>query len=271
MSKEREDLIKAWRGFYPKIRPYILRGDELILQGTKKGASIFNSYPSFEEYRQQEDYNDSQNTKLNLGLLPVPYSGDLENAKIYVLMINPGLGDLDYVAEKRFVDYREALHQSRRQSNQLLKSRYPMMFLDPRFSWTGGGQYWIKKLRHFIIQQRESQNCSMADAMSHLSKRICCIEYLPYHSVKFKNGKLLHSLKSTRLIWEFVHKDIVPRAKRGEVGIIVRGQQYWQIPEDRKKREEKRNVVVMKGAHAIGAHMGIETEAGKLFARFLSN
>jgi hypothetical protein len=269
MSKEREDLIKAWRGFSPKSRPYILSGDELILQGTKKGEPIFNSYYSFEEYRKHGDYNDPQNTKLNLGLLPVPYSGDLENAKIYVLMINPGLGDLDYVAEEKFVDYRAALDQSRRQSNQLLKSRYPMIFLDPQFSWTGGGQYWIKKLRNFISLQREAQNCSMADAMSHLSKRICCIEYLPYHSVKFKNGRFLHTLKSTCLIRGFILKDIVPRAKRGEVGIIVRGQQYWQIPEDRLTGKEKENVVFMKGPHAIGAHLGIKTEAGKLIARFL--
>lgn len=102
MSKEREDLIKVGRGFYPKIRPYILRGDELILQGTKKGASIFNSYPSFKGYWQQEDYNDSQNTKLNLVLLPVQYSGDLENARFFpfkrVLLFDPTLATFAPIA-----------------------------------------------------------------------------------------------------------------------------------------------------------------------------
>ena len=137
-----------------------------------------------------------------------------------------------------------------------------MMFLDPQFSWTGGGQYWIKKLRNFISQLREDQNYSMADAMSHLSKRICCIEYLPYHSVKFKHNKLFHSIKSTHLIREFILKDIVPRANRGEVGIIVRGQGLWQIPQGD-------NVIILKVAHAIGTHLGIKTDAGKLIARFL--
>jgi hypothetical protein len=261
MSQERENLVEAWRAFSPK-RPYIMQGDEAILDGSKKTGPIFSAHDSFEGYTGGDNYQDLASTKLHLGLLPVPYSGDLEKAKIFILMINPGLGDLDYIAEGRIRDYREALDQTRSQDRRILDSQFPMMFLNPQFSWTGGGKYWIQRLRSFITQQKEAQKCSMADAMSHLSRRICCIEYLPYHSAKFKKGKFLHSLKSTRLITEFVHNDIVPRAQRGDVGIIVRGQQYWQIPEGE-------NVVILKGPHARGSHLGIETEAGKLVARYL--
>ena len=249
MSQARQNLVEAWRAFSPK-RPYILQGDESILVGSKKTGPIFSAHDSFEDYTGGDDYWDLASTKLHLGLLPVPYSGDLEKAKIFILMINPGLGDLDYVAEGRIPDYREALDQTRSQDQRILESQFPMMFLNPQFSWTGGGKYWIQRLRTFITQQKEAQKCSMADALSHLSRRICCIEYLPYHSAKFNLSKKLQiSLKSTQLITEFVHNDIIPRAQQGDVGIIVRGKQYWQIPEGE-------NVVILKGPHARRPHLG---------------
>src|ERR1700722_2438920 len=60
-----------------------------------------------------------------IGLQPLPWNGPLRNARVYVLLLNPGLDDRDYEYEQRR-EFREALRQN-------LLGRGPYLYLINRF------------------------------------------------------------------------------------------------------------------------------------------
>jgi hypothetical protein len=233
MSKAHRELVDAWRKIPLKKRPFLLSGDECLKK--ERNRPLIAIHSSFQDYSHCSDCNDRNSTLLHTGLIPLPYLGDLKKAKIYILLNNPGIGDLDYIAEDRFPELRRELINSMRQK---LDKDYPMMYLNPVFSWHGGGQYWITRLKEFISLIMSKDGVSFHKAMSILSRQICCLEYLPYHSARFGLGKKFQgSLKSTQLVKNFVHEDLVPRASKGEIGIIVaRGKSRWEVEESKKIR-----------------------------------
>ncbi len=259
MSKAHKDLVDAWRKLPSEKGPYLLRGDKLLLNLSNKKGPLVSTHTSFKEYSLGGDYNNRNSTIIHTGLLPVPYLGDLKRAKIYILLNNPGLGDLDYIAEDRFPELRRSIIRSLRQE---LDPDYPMIYLNPAFSWHGGGQYWISRFKQYISLIMSKENVAFHEAMSVLSKQICCLEYLPYHSARFGlKESVLETLHSTRLVKKYTEKDLLPRAARGEIGIIVaRGKSRWGIenPSD--------NVVFLKG---ISTHFGPKTKQGQLIKHFL--
>jgi len=257
MSKAHRELVDAWRKVPLKKRPFLLPGDECLKK--EKNRPLIATHSSFQDYSHGSDYNDRNSTLLHTGLIPLPYLGDLKNAKIYILLNNPGIGDLDYIAEDRFPELRRALTRSLRQE---LDPEYPMMYLNPAFSWHGGGQYWISRFKEYISLIMSKGGVTFHKAMSILSQQICCLEYLPYHSARFGLGKpFQENLKSTQLVKAFVKKDLVPRAENGEIGIIVaRGKSRWEVEESDK------NVVILKG---MATHFGPDTEQGQLISKHL--
>ncbi len=86
--------------------------------------------------------------RLNLNLLPVPYSGDLRTAEIVVLLLNPGFTLADYWGEFEIPKLRQRLVATLQQSTA--KSEFPFMWLDPEFCWHGGFIWWEKKLRDVV-------------------------------------------------------------------------------------------------------------------------
>ncbi|RKE04172.1 hypothetical protein [Marinifilum flexuosum] len=105
-------------------------------------------------------------------LLPDPYIGNLK-ANVLFLALNPGLSAEDYQTHAdeqfRFL-YKQNLTQ--------VKSDYPFYYLHPELNCPGS-KWWRSKLRWFL---------EVIDDKS-LSKRICCLQYMPYHSVQFKQPK----------------------------------------------------------------------------------
>ena len=85
---------KAADQWNPGSAPYML-GDDV---GWLKSDDIV-TYHSWDEARQAPDFygpDRKKDKRLHLGLLPVPFMGDLLNASIYVLMTNPGVTRDDY-------------------------------------------------------------------------------------------------------------------------------------------------------------------------------
>jgi hypothetical protein len=96
------DLLTAWKNWLPTEVPYVLRQDEDILKHWTGNIS-----QTWTEAYQAPDFGAPGDTRLHLGLLPHPYCGDLVNASIYVLMLNPGLGFQDYYGEYDVPAYRK--------------------------------------------------------------------------------------------------------------------------------------------------------------------
>src|SRR3989344_8418965 len=224
-------LVEFWKSISADS-PYVHPDDfQAIEQRLKK-------YVSYEKYIKAYGNSQVTDTDLHAGLLPVPYVGDIHNAKIYILMLNPGFSHDDYIAEKN-QDFKKALRK-----NILQKNSYPFFYLDPRFLWTGGGRYWERRFREYAkkLVSQSKKPISYGEALKIISEKVVCLELSPYHSRKNGLGKnILENMKSTKKIVEFAQNYVLEKARAGQAGIIVaRGNPYWQL-------QKGKNVVVYRG------------------------
>jgi len=186
-----EKLIHFWRTNVDlKSGNYIAKDDQPFL---KK----YNLIPphSFAEFVRSDFYGKKKSSEVHSGLLPRPYGGDIENATIYFLMGNPGVGSWDYFDEEN-EDYRKESIQNLHQED-LKKTDYPFLPLNPLYSWTGAGRYWNRKLSPLIEDVIGKRGGNYRNAASFISKKFCVFELFPYHSksfgIKNKDLKILPS------------------------------------------------------------------------------
>ena len=120
--------------------------DADILESPSRKPSVAK-YRSWRKAIRVPDFCKSDDNRLHLGLIPVPFMGDMLNASIYVLMLNPGLGPGDYF-EYKVPGLRRALLANLRQKR--IPGVTPFVFLDLRFAWHDGFGYWNQELKGVI-------------------------------------------------------------------------------------------------------------------------
>jgi hypothetical protein len=142
--------------------PYALAADLAVL--AQAGAYTV-TLKSYEEYLETalENPND---TRLHLGLLPQPWFGDLTSATVFVLMLNPGLNPGDYYAEYRVPSFRAALISNLRSEPN---RGYPLLFLDPEFSWHPGARYFRTRLHWLALALARQRGTSYREALAVVS------------------------------------------------------------------------------------------------------
>ncbi len=224
------DYISNWTNLETDAAPILYPGDEELRNS--------NDAISIEEWDEYQSYlvdTTARDTELHTALIPMPYVGNLRTADIYVLMLNPGLSPLDYFAETRVQQYREALVGNLKQrTNRFL-------FLEHDYAWTGGYQYWHGVFRPLITKIAELPGEEYESVRAQLSARLALLQYVPYHSKSFKNSALIRRLASPKASYDYVHKYVLPKARRGEAIVFVpRASKYWQI-------EPENHVVLAQG------------------------
>jgi len=123
---------------------------------------------NWQEAFRAPDFCAPGDNKLHLSLLPQPFIGDVKNASIYILELNPGLGPSDYYGESEVPEYHDALLANLQQD--FSKSDLPFLFLDPKFAWHGGFDWWHGKLAKVIeelqslIPPNKTNTCKFAEA-----------------------------------------------------------------------------------------------------------
>lgn len=252
-SNAMHSLINAWAGM-PKASPYMLPSDADALQSFTKSTVYHDSFTSY----CSDPLFGLDDARLHLGLVPVPYLGNLAEADIFLLMLNPGLSPGDYFAEDHFPEYRDLLFQ------QLSQMAHPgFLFLDPKFAWHPGGQYWLARFRDLAISLIGPAG-SFRDALRLLSEHVACLELVPYHSPRFGlSDRLIEKLASVQLIQRFVQEDLSPRAIAGEILIIVTRQvARWSLT-------PSQHVILYGNAHARGGHISSGSSGGAAIRRFL--
>lgn len=249
------ELVEAWRSVEGRA-PYILPGDQSVL-AAKEGLTVLHN--SFAEYCADPRFG-LDDTRLHTGLVPIPYMGSLAHAKIFLLMLNPGLHPVDYFSEERFSDYRNRLIDN---LHQRKVSSFP--FLDPELCWHSGGQYWLGKFHDLALSLSASAG-SFTAALDVLARNVACLELVPYHSPRFGiRDALIGQLASVKLIQRFVREDLRPRALRGEILLIVTRQTArWGL-------EPSANVVLYNNSQAHGGHISSATPGGGAILRFLNS
>lgn len=234
-----------------EVPPYLFPGDESLADGSTE------PHRSFDEFIASEDLGLTSSGKLHLGLLPLPYVGNLERSSVFILMVNPGFSPDDYWAEQHDKEYRAALIRNLRQENA--DDKYPFLSLNPRFSWHAGFRYWQRKFHSIAKELTNRPNVQYQDALSILAQSVCCLQLVPYHSQSFGlSNKILESLSSVRTITQYARNVLVPRARSGEAVIVVaRKRDRWGL-------EQQDNVVVYEGSETRAAHLTPESRSAIL-------
>ena len=148
--------------------------------------------------------------ELKLNVTPGPYTGDLINAKVYLLASNPGYDDDDVLFSEKYENeiINNLLH---------IYDEYPFLILNPRYRNSAGAKWWRCKLEYFINNI----------GLERTAKKVCSIEYFPYHSREYKHNKT--KLPSQEYSFSFVKNAI----KENKIIIIMRSEKIWYdaIPE----------------------------------------
>ena len=248
------DLINEWNAWEPGRAPFIFPKDRAVLESERAAERVL-TLRSWSEAHSTSDFCAPIDSRLHLGLLPMPFIGDLRQASIYVLLLNPGVGPHDYYGEYEVPAYRRALNANLKQ--QIDAGSLPFIFLDPKHSWHGGFGWWHGKLAAVIERLSAALGVSFAAARAKLGTELASLELLPYHSAKFRDHRWLQSLPSVELARSFVKQVVVPRVQRGEATVIVTRQTaLWGLP-------PHPGVVEYTGGQARAAHLTPSSPGGR--------
>jgi len=248
-------LARYWSTFDVTTAPFVHAGDRRLIES--RGVRDFR-FGSLDEFVRSEAFG-RPGGGLHLGLLPMPFVGNLATADVFVLLLNPGFETADYVA-----DTDPDLHAAEvRTLYQTLDDvEFPFIFLDPRFCWSGGYRWWESKLRDVTRQFALDHGIRYYEALSRVASRVAAIEVFPYHSSSGPAG--LERLPSSAAAREFVRDNLVPRARDGELTLIVtRAAAAWglSIADD-----DGQNIVVYSGAETRAAYLTSLSRGGAAIA-----
>ncbi len=240
-------LIKAWRRLDTDTPPFVLKEDRPALSEMMESESGFHRIKDYRAFSESDlCHSRSDSTKFHLNLFPCPYLGNVRQAKVYILTLNPGFGFIDYFALANRA-FREAQINQLRQTYR--NGKFP--WVDPQFCWAGGFTYWFRKVRPVVFRIQEMNNCGFREALSIVSKNVATLELVPYHSASYGlSSKVFNKMESPKLMLDFVHTDIIPRAKDGDALIIcARKVKEWKL------ERSINNVIAFKGGQARGASL----------------
>lgn len=207
--------------------------DELILDD-KYGYIFENDKAFFEKNLKNEKYWDNDAHRpdkkcFQLSLLPQPITGDIDNAKVFLLNLNPSFAKQDYEDEVVLKPYLEdTLNMD---YNGCLKD-YPFYFLNPELENLGGAAWWFNG-RHGSHHFKSYLDAGYK--AKDLAKKFCCIELIPYHArtLPISSELMAAECPSSIKVREYVKNNILPKAKRKEIVIIcLRAFNEWGISED---------------------------------------
>lgn len=169
----------------PAFAPYVLKED-------LEAIDRFNTSAKSEHY-------------IHTSVMPEPHLGD-PNAPVVLLNLNPGYSEQDEETHSN-AEFADACRKCALHDAQ----DYPFYLLNPAFPG-GGFDWWSKKLKPLIAEfGRES-----------VARKVFCVEFFPYHSIKFAHDKLAVSSQqySSWLVEQAIARDAVI--------VAMRGMRFWE-------------------------------------------
>lgn len=159
------------------------------------------------------------NFKIHTNIMPAPFMGDVRNAEVMILALNPGY---DVEEEKRgFYTKYQDYWRSEIQHN--FDKETPLFCLDD--TYCEYSHYWSKVLNPIVTELGSNGKDIVA-------KNVCKVQFFPYQSKKFKpihksilkkNG-MNHFLPSQEYTFELVKNAI----RRNAIIIIPRAIKKWE-------------------------------------------
>lgn len=175
----------------PKSAPFILPSDLLVL-------NKHNLLGGTSEIRAE--------------VLPVPFLGSLDSAKIVLLNLNPGFVDQDIEIFNTDDQYVEENRKT-----LTFESNPPFFYLNEAFSYTAGFKWWSNRLKQL----------TNAVGKEVVSLKVMCVEFFPYHSRTFS---LFKELLPSQVYSFYLVKEAI---KQEKTIVIMRSKKLWlsHVPE----------------------------------------
>jgi|HubBroStandDraft_1064217.scaffolds.fasta_scaffold156540_2 hypothetical protein len=261
-----QSLAGFWSDFSDNCHqpPYIhpKDKDDRSLDAYLKGNRDLRDPLNFNSFVESSRF-DPKDEHFHFSLLPVPYTGNLEKADVFILLLNPSLAPSDYYGEYEHPTFEKALQQSLKQDFHGVE--YPFLYLNPLFCWHHGYRWWEAKLRDVVqTVAKEQHKGRYLDALKAVSRRVAAVDLVPYHSAHFRGGAGMINLPSTKAARDWVHGCLAVRAKEGKAVIVVARQcREWGLD------EIKDHIVCYNSSEARAAHLTSKSRGGEAILKHL--
>lgn len=197
----------------------------------------------FDTYRYEKGVDLSPDGLLHLGLVPVPYLGDLASASVVLLMANPRFDLSDYHAEGSVPRFRQAMLDNlyqRRASDE-----FPFVGLDPEFAWHTGFGYWADRLGSVVGLIRQKRNDTYEEALRFVAQRVAVVQLSPYHSRTFRLPRgVMSELESMGMARDAITTELDLPGNR--LFVVARKRNEWGM----RERSDTSRLKLYRGAES---------------------
>ena len=212
------EIVEFWRAM-PLGKPPFIHPEDLPAMQHHAAELLAEPAANFSQFLASKRFGDLSDHRFHFSLLPIPYLGDLNRADIFVLQLNPGFNLNNYYAEWNVPAFRRRVERNVRQELDGVEFPFysrPRTLLVQRIPMVGG-----KTPRHRCDYRQQKIQGRYFDALRELSRRIAVIELVPYHSIAFKEHRLVRLLPSTARARDLVQSNLLKRAASGRVLVIA--------------------------------------------------
>lgn len=163
--------------------------------------------------------------KLRLNVYPQHFVGDIDNAKIIILSLNPGYSTEYYDAYKNSTNYEQIIKEN-------LEMKQPFFHAFELANESDLG-YWGNKMKCWVEGYDKKDNEELIESLKEITEDIALAEFFPYHSISYNgmydklgkgtspnsNRKIKDYLPTQKFLFEKIKKRIDD--KNDEVIIIL--------------------------------------------------
>lgn len=142
--------------------------------------------------------------KLRLNVYPQHFVGDIDNAKIIILSLNPGYSTEYYDAYKNSTNYEQIIKKN-------LEMEWPSFHAFELANESDLG-YWGNKMKCWVEGYDKKDNEEIIESLKKITENIALAEFFPYHSKSY-NGMYDKLGKSTSSNSNRKIKDYLPTQK----------------------------------------------------------
>ena len=206
-------MENVWESITEENGKYFAEADRIYL----------NNFMDTDKYKDKLN----EENKLELGIIPLHYIGDIQNSRILVLSLNPGYND----------DYYEVYTENVDKIVNNLNFKNPRFFEFDLYEENKEG-YWKKLEPLFEVQYKKALKTKKGiddDLDDFFKRNISLVEFFPYHSRKYddcydklgksKEGKKDY-LPSQKFLFELI-KERLNNSEDDVIIIIARSRSKW--------------------------------------------
>ena len=201
----------------------IYNGERIIVATAdlKYIKNLLNS----KKYPPVDKVNDDANKELRLNVYPQHFVGDIDNARIIILSLNPGYSTEYYDAYKNKTEYEQTIKENLEMENPFFHA-----FELANDSDLG---YWGNKMKCWVEGYDKKDNEEIIESLKKITEKIALAEFFPYHSISYNgmydklgkgtspnsNRKIKDYLPTQKFLFEKIKKRIAD--KNDKVIIIL--------------------------------------------------